>query len=105
MKKILRKIEKDYEIPKKNWWKVERIAEKFYIKFGESLYTFCGISKLISKTFKSKNLRIIKCRPSRNHQDQYSEKILRKTWKNFTKSFKYSHKNLDEICSNLHSHN
>ncbi len=53
----------------------EKIFRKFYIKFGESLQKIYGISKLISRTFESKNLRIIKSRPNRNHRDQYFEKI------------------------------
>ncbi len=48
---------------KKNYWKVEQMFGKFYSKFGESL-------KLISRMFESKNFRIMKSRPSRNHRDQ-----------------------------------
>ncbi len=72
--------EKNYEILKKksaNGWESFR---KFYIIFGESLHKICGISKLISKTFESKNFRIIKSRSSGNHGDQNFEKNLRKIW-------------------------
>ncbi len=48
------------------------------------------------KTVESKNFRIIKSEPNRNHQDTYFEKIVRKTWKNFTKNLKNSHKNLEQ---------
>ncbi len=51
---------------------------KFYIKFDESMSKICGISKLISRMFESKNFRIIKSRPSRNHRNEYFEKILQK---------------------------
>ncbi len=44
--------------------------------------------------FESKNFRIIKSRPTRNHRDQYFEKNLRKTRLNFTKNLKNSDKNL-----------
>ncbi len=39
---------------------LKKIFRKFYTKFGESLQKICGISKLILRTFESKNLRITK---------------------------------------------
>ncbi len=68
-RKILRKFDKNYEIPKQSWWKVEKIFRKLYIKFGERLQKTSGISKLILMTFNSKNVRVIKSEPSRNHQN------------------------------------
>ncbi len=43
--------------------------------------------------FESKNFRII---TSRNHQNQYFEKILRKRRQNFIKNLKNGHKNAEK---------
>ncbi len=45
--------------------------------------------------FECKNFKIIKSRPSRNHWDQFLEKILRKTW-NLTKNLTKGHNNLEQ---------
>ncbi len=72
---------------KKNQWRVEKI------------------SKLISRTFESKNFRIIKSSPSsRNHRDQYFEKFFRKTWK-ISQKICRSDKNLEKTQPNFLSHN
>ncbi len=50
------------------------------------------------RTFECKKFKIIKSRPNRNHPDQYFEKILRKTWWNFTKNLTEDHKTLKQSC-------
>ncbi len=75
MKKILRKFEKNYEILKK-------IGERLR-KYGESLENPWNFKINFENVWK-KNFRIIK---SRNHRDEYFEKILRKNLIKFYKKF------------------
>ncbi len=49
------------------------------LNLGKVCRKICGISKLILRTFESTNFRIIKSRPSRNHQDEFLKKKFRKT--------------------------
>ncbi len=53
------KLEKNYEIPKKSKWRIEKIFRKLFIKFEESLLKICGISKLTWRMFESKSFRIM----------------------------------------------
>ncbi len=53
------------------------------------------------RTFESKTFRITKSRKSRNHRDQYSEKIFRKTSWNFTKYLKNIYKNFKKTFLNF----
>ncbi len=66
--KILRKLEKNDEIPKKVREWLRKFLRNFTLNLGKVRRKICGISKLISRTFGGKNFRIIKSRPSRNHQ-------------------------------------
>ncbi len=84
---------------------VEKIFRKFHSKFERSVQKTCGISKLTLRTFEHKNFRIIKSKSSRNHRDQYFEKILRKICKIFLKKLEDSPKNLEKPWLNLLSHN
>ncbi len=68
--------------------RVEKIFRKFYIKFGDSLWKTCGISKLILRTFESTNFRITKSRPSKNQRWIF--------WKNFEKNLINFYKKIEE---------